>query len=225
MAETALVLVSHSRALAQGCADVAGQMAPDVLILPAGGDPDGGIGTSTDLVEAAVRQALEGAGEVLLLADLGSATLVAESVQEMLDDDRVLLADVPFVEGAVAAAVAAQGGANGQQVRTAARTAITSFAAADTEQRADDDGEPVRRTLTVRNRLGLHARPAAMLARQVAEFDAQVRVNGVDATSVLALMGLGLTGGARIDLIATGTQAEQAVEVIAADVEAGFGEE
>lgn len=227
MVGTALVLVSHSEQLARGCVQVAAQMAPDVVILPAGGTDDGGIGTSVDLVERAVRDALAGgAGHVVLLPDLGSATLTAESVQEMLDDERVLLADAPFVEGAVAAAVAAQAGAAGTQVHGAAQGAITAFVTDHLTAAAGQDvGERIVRTLTVRNRLGLHARPAAMVARQVAEFDAQVSINGVDATSVLALMGLGLTGGAQIDLVATGAQAEQAVETITADVEAGFGEE
>ncbi|MGC0143904.1 MULTISPECIES: dihydroxyacetone kinase phosphoryl donor subunit DhaM [unclassified Pseudactinotalea] len=241
MVETALVLVSHSGQLARGCAQVAAQMAPDVTILAAGGTSEEGIGTSYDLVESSVRRALaDGAGYVVLLADLGSALLTAESVQEMLADERVLIAHAPFVEGAVAAAVSAQSGADGEQVRAAAHDAIDTFGppevqgpgsapgnAADDEAAVgeDDTGVTIERTLTVRNRLGLHARPAAMLARQVAEFDARVSINGVDATSVLALMGLGLTGGARIDLVASGAQAEQAVETITADVEAGFGEE
>ena len=49
-----LVLVSHSKELAQGLADVARQMAPSVTIVPAGGTDDGGIGTSFDLISAAV---------------------------------------------------------------------------------------------------------------------------------------------------------------------------
>lgn len=242
-ATTALVLVSHSRALAAGCVEVAAQMAPDVDIRAAGGTDDGGIGTSYDLVEVAVTGALQdGAGAVVLLTDLGSAALTAESVLEILDDARVRQADAPFVEGAVAAAVAAQGGDDGNQVIAAARTAVDSFielaapqsgqsgpdpkgAPSGADEPATDALAPVERTLTVCNRLGLHARPAAMLARLAAEMDATVRVNGVDATSVLALMGLGLTGGASVHLDATGPAAEQAVETIAAEIEAGFGEE
>lgn len=250
-ASTALVLVSHSAALAAGCAEVAAQMAPEVDLRAAGGTEDGGIGTSYDLVEAAVAGALQdGAEAVVLLTDLGSAALTAESVLEMLDDARVLLVDAPFVEGAVAAAVSAQGGGDGRQVLAAARTAVDSFtessasgvpapAESDSDPQAApesgagevppgetaDAAAPVERTLPLRNRLGLHARPAAMLARLAAEMDATVRVNDVDATSVLALMGLGLTGGASVHLSATGPAAEQAVETIAVEIEAGFGEE
>ena len=38
-----LVVVSHSAKLAEGVAELAGQMAPDVVVLPAGGDGDGGL--------------------------------------------------------------------------------------------------------------------------------------------------------------------------------------
>ncbi|HMO11863.1 MAG TPA: PTS sugar transporter subunit IIA, partial [Actinotalea sp.] len=56
-ARVALVLVSHSADVARGTAEIAGQMAPDVLLLPAGGI-DGGIGTSVDTVLAAVERGL-----------------------------------------------------------------------------------------------------------------------------------------------------------------------
>ncbi len=247
MRPTALVLVSHSDLLARGCAEVAAQMAPDVSIRTAGGrDPEepapeaadagnAGLGTSYGLVEQQVQDALAGGARyVVLLTDLGSATLTAQTVADMLDDDRVLVADAPFVEGAVAAAVAAQGGGDGNQVRSAAETAIDTFSGpvdrhrdhpTDADAAPDTTGRQVRRTVELRNRHGLHARPAAMLARRASEFDAQVRVNGVDATSVLALMGLGLSRGAHLEIQATGVQADQVVEMISADVEAGFGEE
>ncbi len=267
---TALLLVSHSAQLAAGVAEVAEQMAPDVLIRPAGGTEDGRIGTSYDLVDHAVTGLLdEGAEAVVLLTDLGSAALTAESVLELRDDDRLRLADAPFVEGAVAAAVAAQGGADADAVRAAAQEAASTFAgdgaagpgpgahpgaaaagnggaagpggaggsggagaggagdggAGDGAASAGAAEEALRRTLVLRNELGLHARPAAQLARKMSELDARVWVNGVDAASVLALMGLGLTGGAEIQVEASGPQAEEAMAVLEADVEAGFGEE
>ncbi|WP_163542611.1 dihydroxyacetone kinase phosphoryl donor subunit DhaM [Occultella kanbiaonis] len=231
-AATALVLVSHSAQLAAGAVEVAQQMAPDVDIRAAGGTEDGRIGTSYDLVEQAVTALLDGgATAVAILTDLGSAALTAESVVDVLDDDRVVMVDAPFVEGAVAAAVAAQSGGDAGAVGAAARTAIDSFgdsatvgagSAGDVAAEATD---AVERSVVLRNRLGLHARPAATLARKAADFDAEVTLNGVDAASVLALMGLGLTGGAELHLRATGPQAAQALEAIVADVEAGFGEE
>jgi phosphoenolpyruvate---glycerone phosphotransferase subunit DhaM len=225
---TALVVVSHSAQLASGVVEVAAQMAPDVLFRPAGGTDDGGIGTSYDLVEQAVTAVLgEGASGVVLLTDLGSATLTADAVLETLDDPRARVVDAPLVEGAVAAAVAAQGGADLDGVTAAARTALAPSgpAAGPVPEVVEPDvGPVVNRTLTLRNPLGLHARPAALVARMAADRDAVVRLNGVDAASVLALMALGLTAGAELSLSATGPQAQDAVDAIAAEVEAGFGE-
>lgn len=225
----AIVLVSHSAQLAAGLVEVAEQMAPDVRLRAAGGTDDGGIGTGYDLVEREVTAALEAGAEVLVLTDLGSATLTAEAVLEAVDDERVQLVDAPFVEAAVAAAVAAQGGGALDVVAAAARSAITAFdgGAADPPSAApapDGDPEALTRTLTLANPLGLHARPAATVARMVAELDARVSINDVDAASVLALMALGLAGGAEVRLRASGPQAQQALDAVAAEIESGFGE-
>ncbi|MPV39216.1 dihydroxyacetone kinase phosphoryl donor subunit DhaM, partial [Georgenia subflava] len=129
---TGLVVVSHSARLAEGVVEVAAQMAPDVALRAAGGTDDGGIGTSFEKVEAAVAELLDdgGVAGVVVLTDLGSATMTAESVLDMLDDDvaaRVVLADGPLVEGAVAGAVAAQGGADAAAVARTVAEAAGSF--------------------------------------------------------------------------------------------------
>jgi PTS hybrid protein len=111
MANVGIVLISHSRVLAEGAAELARQMGVgEVAVEPAGGTEDGGLGTSIELLESAVRAADQGAG-VVLIADLGSSVLTAKTYLEDLDEGEVVLADAPFVEGAVAAASAAAGGA------------------------------------------------------------------------------------------------------------------
>lgn len=229
-----LVLVSHSARLAAGAVDVARQMAPDVVLLAAGGtgDDDAGIGTSPDRVLAAVEEAL-GSGGVVVLTDLGSAVLTAESVLEMLDDPdqvRVRVPDAPFVEGAVAAAVAAQQGGDLDAVEAAARAAGAGFGPAQPAPAPRDDGDggragpAARATVIVRNPLGLHARPAAVLARAVSGFDARVLIAGADGASVLGLMSLGARGGDQLVVEARGPQADAAVAAVVAMVEEGFGE-
>ncbi len=52
-----LVVVSHSEKIADGAVELAAQMAPDVLIIAAGGTDDGRIGTSLEKVMAALEQA------------------------------------------------------------------------------------------------------------------------------------------------------------------------
>ena len=115
------VIVSHSASLAAGVCELAAQMAPDVHFEAAGGTEDGRIGTSYDLVETALEAALaavdgDGSG-VIVLTDLGSATMTVESVIEMSDDpERVRFVDTCLVEGAVASSVRAQLGEDLDQV-------------------------------------------------------------------------------------------------------------
>ena len=102
-----IVVVSHSADLATGLAALASQMAgPDVRIEPAGGLPDGTLGTDEDRVRAAIRAADQGSG-VVILGDLGSAILTVRHVLERHGNGHVRLADAPIVEGAIAAAVTA----------------------------------------------------------------------------------------------------------------------
>ncbi|GAA1999046.1 PTS-dependent dihydroxyacetone kinase phosphotransferase subunit DhaM [Nakamurella flavida] len=128
-----LILVSHSAELAAGLATLAGQMAPNVRIVAAGGTDDGGIGTSFDRINQAVEQADDGTGAVLLY-DLGSAVMTAETALEFLDPeqaDRIRVVDTPLVEGAVAAAVTAESGGDLEAVAAAARSARSIFPADD----------------------------------------------------------------------------------------------
>ena len=105
-----IVLVSHSAALAEGLAELATQMAgPDVDIIAAGGGPSGELGTDEDRVRTAVRRADRGVGAVVL-ADLGSSVLTTKHVLESRSNGHVRLIDAPFVEGALAAAVASSAG-------------------------------------------------------------------------------------------------------------------
>lgn len=245
-AQVALVLVSHSRALAEGAAQVAGQMAPGVLIVPAGGQDDDGIGTSYVRVERAVAEASADGRAVVVLTDLGSAVMTTESVLDLADADltaRVRLADAPFVEGAVAAGVTAHGGGDLEAVLASAHDAGGTFAGwapGQEEGAARSDATPaggtdgtavvgadgvVRASAVLRNRLGLHARPAAVLARALAAYDARVRVNGANGASVLELMKLGAQQGDRLDVVAEGPQAADAVQRLVTAVEDGFGEE
>ncbi|MEU6724128.1 dihydroxyacetone kinase phosphoryl donor subunit DhaM [Nonomuraea wenchangensis] len=117
-----VVLVSHSAGLAREVvALVRGIAGEEVPVAAAGGTEDGGLGTSLDLVEAAVREVDQGDG-VLLVPDLGSSVLTARLLEE---PGRVVVADVPFVEGAVAAAVMAGTGMPLSDVLAAADEART----------------------------------------------------------------------------------------------------
>src|SRR5215475_11506042 len=124
-ARVGIVLVSHSSALAEGAAELAGQIGGGtVLIVPAGGTDDGRVGTSEAKVRKAVAAANSGSG-VLIIPDLGSAVL---TMRVLLSEPSALpepiaVADAPFVEGAVAAAVAAAVGGDLKAVLAAAEEA------------------------------------------------------------------------------------------------------
>ena len=223
-----LVIVSHSAKIADGVVELAGQMAGTTRIIAAGGTDGGGIGTSFDAVSAAIGRADDGDG-VVVLCDLGSAILTAETALDFLDDDlrdRVRIADAPVVEGAVAASVAAETGGDLESVLSAAQSATGSPSAdaADVEPQSGTGGGTASGTAVLRNREGLHARPAAEFVKTAGRFDATVTVNGVDAKSLLRIMSLGLRAGSDVSITADGPDAAGAVEALVGLVESGFGE-
>ena len=141
-----IVVVSHSARLAEGVVELARQMGGDAPLEAAGGAPEteDGIGTDYELVKGAVERAAAAAADgVLVLYDLGSAEMMAETVIEeiALSDGAppVELVAAPLVEGAVAAAALASTGAGLDEVREAARSAL---AAADAAPDAADVAAP-----------------------------------------------------------------------------------
>lgn len=110
-----IVVVSHSRPLAEAAVALARGMLPgrDLPIEVAAGDVDGGLGTDATAIAAALAAADDGDGVVVLM-DLGSAVLSAETALELVDSDlrqRVVLSPGPLVEGLIGAVVTAAGGA------------------------------------------------------------------------------------------------------------------
>ncbi|MEN3285627.1 MAG: multiphosphoryl transfer protein, partial [Solirubrobacteraceae bacterium] len=122
-----IVVVSHSEALAEGVVRLAREMGGEELALEAAGgmDEPGALGTDAERVRAAIERAMSDDG-VLVLMDLGSALMSTEFAIEMLGDvaGRVMMSEAPLVEGAVAAAVAARGGASLDEVAQEARGAL-----------------------------------------------------------------------------------------------------
>jgi len=235
-----IVFVSHSVLLAEGAVALAGQMAPSVRLIAAGGTDDDGIGTSFAKVMAGVGEADSGAG-VVVISDLGSALLTAETVLDMLSDDeraRVRVVDVPYVEGGIAASVAAETGAELAEVAEAAESARAAWPAGGqaTEQAAAPvaadappaapaaPGGPYEREVLVRNPQGLHARPAADFVKLASTFPVKVTVNGKDAKSLLGVMSLGLTAGSTARIASEDPAGPEAVDALVALVETGFGE-
>jgi phosphoenolpyruvate---glycerone phosphotransferase subunit DhaM len=226
-----IVVVSHSEKIADGAVELAAQMAPDVVLLPAGGTMDGRIGTSLEKVLAALDKVAGGDGAVIL-TDLGSAVMTAESALEFAEgDSEMVLADAPLVEGLVAAAVAAQGGGDVQAVRRAAE-AVGGLARQPGGPAVQEVGEGAvtgsgpdyTGDFELVNEAGMHARPAAKIAGGLSSLNAEVHVNGVDGASMTALMTLGAGKGSVLHVEAWGADAERAVNYVGGMVQAGFGE-
>jgi len=226
-----IVVVSHSEKIADGAVELAAQMAPDVVLLAAGGTMDGRIGTSLEKVLAALDKVASGDGAVIL-TDLGSAVMTAESALEFAEDaSEMVLADAPLVEGLVAAAVAAQGGGDVQAVKRAAE-AVRGPARQDGSPALQEIGEgsvtgsgpDYTGDFELVNQAGMHARPAAKIAGGLSSLDAEVQVNGVDGASMTALMTLAAGKGSVLHVEAWGADAERAVNYVGGLVQAGFGE-
>lgn len=103
----AVLVVSHSRRLAQGACELVGAMAKGVRLEWRGGDPPD-LGVSVEMVSDALERLVHDAGEVVVVADLGSSVLAAEAAVELLGvgSQVRVLRGVPMLEGLIAAAMA-----------------------------------------------------------------------------------------------------------------------
>jgi len=118
-----IVIVSHSKDIAKGTADMVRQMVGSkIKVAFCGGNPDGGLGTDVSGIIQAIDIAWSPKG-VVILVDLGGAETNSEMAVEMLRPERrdlVVVCNAPIVEGAVMAATEAAGGSSLEQVRAAA---------------------------------------------------------------------------------------------------------
>jgi phosphoenolpyruvate---glycerone phosphotransferase subunit DhaM len=240
-----LVVVSHSRALAQAAVALAAEMtqgAGPTVAVAAGLDETVSatttFGTSATAVAAAIERADSPDG-VLVLMDLGSALLSAELALELLDSDiagRVTLCSAPLVEGLVAAVVAAAAGAPLQAVTAEALRGL----AAKQEHLGDVSPPPaqpgpgpieVSRNVEVVNTNGFHARPAAKLVAKLGEFDAGVTITNltrdtgpVAADSMIMLVSLDSRVGDQLRVSGSGPDAAEAVAAAVDFIAARLGD-
>ncbi len=242
-----LVLVSHSRKLAEAVRELVLQMtAPGFPIAVAGGVGDNYDELGTDAVHIAdVLQKLSCPEGVLILMDLGSAVLSAQTALELLDaagGSPIRLCPAPLVEGAIAAAVRAQGGGNLEEVAREAELGLAAKQQQLQEEAGEvpktqaqslptPPGETAELVLTVENQHGLHARPAAALVQAVSRFSSSVQVSNlasgrgpVTARSLTSLALLQVRKGDRIKVICSGSDCQAAVQTIQKLAAAGFGE-
>ncbi|MBR4107601.1 MAG: HPr family phosphocarrier protein [Akkermansia sp.] len=87
----------------------------------------------------------------------------------------------------------------------------------------------ITKILTVQNKLGIHARPAAQFVRVASRYQADVSVEkdeeAVDGKSIMGLMMLAVGWGAQIKVIADGPDEAEVIEALENLINSKFGEE
>ena len=243
-----LVLVSHSKKLAEAARELVLQMtARDFPVAVAAGVGENHEEIGTDAVHIAdVLQELARPEGVLVLMDLGSAVLSAQTALELLDPSlakSVRLCPAPLIEGAIAAAVCAQAGASLDDVAREAERGLAAKqqqlqeeAAAEVpsaEERPSPTApeETVELVLTVESAHGLHARPAAKLVQAISRFSSSCEVTNltsgrgpVPARSLTSLSLLQARKGDRLQIVCSGRDCREALDAIRQLADAAFGE-
>lgn len=236
-----LVIVSHSRQLAAGVVELASQMTQGaVSIAWAGGidDPQNPIGTDPMHIHTAIESVYNDDGVVVLM-DLGSAILSTEMALEFLTPEQqahVYLCAAPLVEGAVAAAVQAAAGSSAADVIREATGALqpkqshlgVAEQTAVNGQWSMINGQAATVTLTILNKMGLHARPAARFVSTAVPFSATITVQKgnqtANAKSMNQVATLGVRQGESVTITAVGPDADQALAALQALAADNFGD-
>lgn len=240
-----IVLVSHSRKLAEGVKELADQMTQGkVLIEAAGGidDEQNPIGTDAMRVMSAIEQVYQD-DDVLVLMDMGSALMSAEMAIQFLPEEmqaKVHLCSAPIVEGGVAAAVQAMLESGIKAVKQEAENALKSKQqqlniedeAAQDEAKSEVEitENSLRFDIVVPNKHGLHARPASKLIQLTKGIEAELQIakqeaNWVNAKSLNNLSLLGAKQGDVLNFSASGAGAEELKNLILKFTEENFGDD
>lgn len=237
-----IVIVSHSKRLAQGVVELASQMIhPErcqIAIAAGVDDKEHPVGTDAVAIMNAI-ESFSAAQYIVVMMDLGSAILSTETALELLEPDisaKVRLCSAPLVEGTLAAVVAASSGASIETVLKEANQALLP--------KKSQLGEPIDTVQNsakmpkrmqgkeahwlVRNPHGLHVRPASALVEVLSAFQADYQlIKGDRRINPLSLNQLSLIQirqGDEITLIASGKQEDDAITAFLALAENGFGE-
>lgn len=240
-----LVIVSHSAQLGQGVGELARQMLRGdgcQLAIAAGiDDPDSPIGTDPIKVMEAIISVAD-TDDILVLMDIGSALLSAETALDLLDPEiaaKVHLCPAPLVEGALAATVSAASGAGIEKVIADAQCALQAkrvqlgFPAQEeyhdpSALQTDESDDAQSVTVEIANPHGLHVRPAARLVEGLAGFNAELLLEKdgkcvkPDSLNQIALLKVRCND--RIRLIAKGPEAAEALAAFQTLADDHFGE-
>ena len=87
----------------------------------------------------------------------------------------------------------------------------------------------ITKTIAIQNKLGLHARPAALLVKEASRFSANIEIESdglkVNGKSIMGVMMLAAAYGTDITFIVSGDDAQDAVDALKKLVDDKFDEE
>lgn len=87
----------------------------------------------------------------------------------------------------------------------------------------------IEKTVEIKNKTGLHARPAALFVQAASKFSSQIWVEKenkkVNAKSIMGIMSLGVAQGNTVKLIADGSDEQEAIKSLVDLIDSKFGEE
>jgi multiphosphoryl transfer protein len=183
-----LLLVSHSRALAEAAVDLIRRtVSPTISIAAAGGVGETHSEIGTDAID--IQQGIESVAQpdgVLVLMDMGSAILSAEMAKDLLGDSvNVRLCSGPLVEGGIAAAVQIQAGSPIADVVAAAQRSLLpkQDQLGEVTPVAEPTGAPAAAEESfesvLENVYGLHLRPVAALIKTLGTDAKNVQIENV----------------------------------------------
>ncbi|MEA3327058.1 MAG: dihydroxyacetone kinase phosphoryl donor subunit DhaM [Chloroflexota bacterium] len=235
-----IVLVSHSKKLADGVAEMVKQMTASEtvkIITAAGiGEDNQELGTNAMEIMEAIEDVYSDDG-VLILMDLGSAVLSTEMALELLSDEmkaNIKVCPAPFVEGAIVSAVQAGLGSDLTAVYTEAMQSLKLkteqlWDMIDTypeeqpavESTADKDNNKREVTLIVPNEQGLHARPAVLFVKTIGSYNSKVMIKNltenkgpVAANSLISVMTLAARKGHQVHISAEGEEKDAVIDAL-----------
>lgn len=240
-----LVIVSHSARLGEGVGELARQMlygdGCKIAIAAGIDDPQNPIGTDPIKVMEAIESVAD-ADHILVMMDMGSALLSAETALDLLDPSiaaKVRLCAAPLVEGTLAATVSAAAGADIEKVIADAMNALEAkreqlgLPSPGTEGQVTPaltpkDGAAKSVSVVIHNPNGLHVRPASRLVAALSAFNAELLLEKdgkcVTPNSLNQIALLQVRCHDTVRLLASGEQADEALAAFKQLAADNFGE-
>lgn len=246
-----LVIVSHSKHLAESVRYLALQAAPDAAIVAIGGTGKSNeeFGTDAFGIMEAIQSVYSESG-VIVFMDMGSALLSTKTALGLLDEkiaSKVILCAAPIVEGLIVAAVQSSVGADVNTIIEAAGSSLiakeqqifledTTKGKNSTQETELDNvilpDSSISRSFIIKNIHGLHLRPASQLVQLVYDYqvDAYIQKDNekgsklISAKSINGIAQLNITQNQSITMHVSGEKAEEFLEEIERQVSQSFGE-